>query len=90
MTNIEANSCGTTVIAADAPGLRDSVKDGYSGLLYEYGNIDQLAEKIVDILSDEALRSKLEAGALEWAARFDWDLAAEKFHNLCIEVAGRK
>ena len=33
LTNIEANSCGTAVVAANSPGLRDSVDDGRSGLL---------------------------------------------------------
>ncbi|MCP4705802.1 MAG: glycosyltransferase family 4 protein, partial [candidate division Zixibacteria bacterium] len=36
LTNIEANACGTAVIAANSPGLRDSVKDGETGFLYEY------------------------------------------------------
>ena len=35
LTNIEANACGTAVIAANSPGLRDSVKDGETGFLYE-------------------------------------------------------
>ncbi len=87
LTNIEANSCGTTVIAANTPGLRDSVKDGISGLLYDYGDIRQLADRITRILSDEELRRRLETGAQEWAARFNWDTAAEEFMGLCEEVA---
>lgn len=90
LTNIEANSCGTAVVAANSPGLRDSVRDNFSGLLYEFGNIDQLAEKIVTVLNDSALREKLEKGALEWAARFDWDQAADKFLGLCLETAEGK
>ena len=33
LTNIEANACGTVAVASDADGLRDSVKDGETGLL---------------------------------------------------------
>jgi glycosyltransferase involved in cell wall biosynthesis len=87
LTNIEANSCGTTVVAANTPGLRDSVKDGFSGLLYDFGDIAQLAEKIEQVLTDSELRAKLEAGALEWAARFNWDTAADEFLYLCRQVA---
>jgi glycosyltransferase involved in cell wall biosynthesis len=87
LTNIEANSCGTAVVAADTPGLRDSVKDGVSGLLYEYGDIAQLADKIRLLLTDHELRARVEAGGLAWAARFNWDLAADRFLNLCREVA---
>ncbi len=86
LTNIEANSCGTAVIAADSPGLRDSVRDGVSGLLYEYGNIGQLAEHILSLLSDPARRQQLEQGGVRWAAQFDWDMAAERFLKLCLET----
>jgi glycosyltransferase involved in cell wall biosynthesis len=88
LTNIEANAVGTTVVAADAPGLRDSVQDGHTGLLYQYGNIEQLAEKIRSILTDDQLRGRLEKGAVEWADRFNWDAAASKFEALLLEITG--
>lgn len=87
LTNIEANSCGTAVVAADSPGLRDSVRDGVSGLLYEYGNVGQLADRTVALLTDSARRERLEQGGRQWAAQFDWDIAAEKFLNLCVDTA---
>lgn len=90
LTNIEANSCGTTVIAANSPGLRDSVRDEVSGLLYEFGEINTLAEKIYYILINDVQREKLERGGLEWAARFNWDAAADKFLELCMETAASK
>ena len=90
LTNIEANAVGTTVVAANSPGLKDSVKDGVSGLLYEYGDIAQLLEKLLSILRDDAYRRKLELGALEWAARFNWDDAAAEFEKLLIEIVGEQ
>jgi len=90
LTNIEANSVGTTVIAADSPGLRDSVRDGQTGLLYEYGNIEQLAEKLMMILSDTDLRQKLQEGGLEWAARFNWDSAAREFETLLHKMMEKR
>jgi glycosyltransferase involved in cell wall biosynthesis len=86
LTNIESNSVGTTVIAADVPGLRDSVRDGETGFLYEYGNIDQLATKLAMILTDDDLRGRLEQGGLVWAERFNWDKAARDFEKLALEV----
>ncbi len=88
LTNIESNACGTAVIAARTPGLRDSVKDGSSGLLYEYGRIDELADKLLRLLQDKAAREPLERGGLRWADRFNWDAAAGKFEQLLQEVAG--
>ena len=87
LTNIEANACGTSVIAANSPGLRDSVVDNETGYLYEYGNIDQLAEKLEMILLDDTIRTGLETGGRNWAARFNWDDAADKFLNILQTVA---
>ncbi|MCK4574321.1 MAG: glycosyltransferase family 4 protein [candidate division Zixibacteria bacterium] len=89
LTNIESNSVGTTVIAANSPGLRDSVRDGETGFLYEYGNIEQLTQKLLAVLTDEALRHKLEQGGLKWAEEFNWDSAARKFEKLILELGGK-
>lgn len=88
LTNIEANACGTTVIASRSPGLRDSVNDSVSGLLYEYGDIDELADKLTMILDNDSERRRLEQGGLEWAERFNWDAAADKFEELIMQVGG--
>ena len=77
LTVTEANACGTPAVASDVPGLRDAVKDGETGLLYEYGNIEQLAEKIMLLLRDEHLRSRLSTGALAYAQSLTWDTSAK-------------
>ena len=82
LTVIEANACGTPVVASDVPGLRDAVIDGETGLLYEYGNIEQLAEKILLLLRDEHLRLRLAAGALSYAQSLTWDASA----NIMLDV----
>jgi len=76
LTNIEANACGTPAVASDADGLRDSVKDGETGLLFPYGDHDALAEKLIAVLGDSALRSRLTENAVAWANTFTWDKAA--------------
>ena len=86
LTNIEANSVGTAVVAANSPGLRDSVRDGQTGFLYEYGNVDQLADKLLSILENESIRTNLEQGGMAWAEQFNWDAAARKFETLILQV----
>jgi len=86
ITNLEANACGTLVISANSPGLRDSVKHGESGLLYEYGNIEELTNCILQILDDENYRIKLSEGAIQWAKSFDWNTSAKQMLAKCEEV----
>jgi glycosyltransferase involved in cell wall biosynthesis len=78
LTNVEANACGTVCVAADAPGLRDSVKDGQTGLLYPWGDVDALAERVTRLLADPSLRRRMEAGALEWAASLTWERCGDE------------
>ncbi|RKX29498.1 MAG: hypothetical protein DRP47_01565 [Candidatus Zixiibacteriota bacterium] len=86
LTNIESNSVGTPVVAANVPGLRDSVQDGVTGYLYEHGNIDELADRLTTILTDKSLQITLRQGSLEWASRFNWDNAAKEFEQLILTM----
>jgi glycosyltransferase involved in cell wall biosynthesis len=86
ITNIEANACGTPVVSANVPGLRDSVSIGNSGLLYEYGNIEDLKEKIDIALINEKKKQHLREGAVSWAKSFSWDISAEKMISLCQKI----
>lgn len=86
LTVTEANACGTPCIAYDVPGLRDSIRDGETGLLVPHGDINALAEAIVKVLSDGKLRAKLSRNAIEWASNFSWDKTAEEFERVLQEV----
>lgn len=83
ITNIEANASGTPVVSANVPGLRDSVRDGVSGLLYPYGNIEVLARTLVRVLVDHPERQRLSEGAVQWASTFTWERSAREMLDLC-------
>ncbi|MBC8144401.1 MAG: glycosyltransferase family 4 protein [bacterium] len=82
IVNAEANACGTPAIAADSPGLRDSVQHGHNGLLYPYGDVDTLTEHLLLVLRDNELRARLEKGALEFAKTLSWDDTAQTTLNV--------
>lgn len=90
LTNIEANACGTPVVAADVPGLRDSARDGETGLLFPHGDIVALRERLTRLLVDRGLWEKLSRGGLAWAASFHWDETARATEALIGRIiAGR-
>lgn len=78
LTVVEANACGAPVVAADVPGLRDSVVNGETGLLYEFGNIDDLVAKMKVFLDSVEERNRFRDRALAWAAKFDWEVATDE------------
>ena len=79
---LEANACGTPAIAYDVPGLRDSIRDGKTGLLVPDGNIVALNDAIVKVLSNSEFRGKLSQNALKWASSFSWDTSVGQFTQL--------
>lgn len=90
LTNIEANACGTPVVCADVPGLRDSARDGESALLYPHGDIPALADCLRRIIANDDLREKLTLGGIQWAENFHWEEAARETELILQEVAQGK
>ena len=90
LTVVEANACGTPVVANDVPGLRDSVRHGETGLIAARGSESAFAAALASILSDPELRARLALGARRWAARFTWEAAAEAMATVIVAAARRK
>jgi glycosyltransferase involved in cell wall biosynthesis len=87
LTVVEAGACGTAVIAADAPGLRDSVRHDETGLLVPYGDRAALGRALVRVLTEAPLRERLAAAGVNWARRFTWpDCAARSLAALTAEL----
>lgn len=82
LTVVEAAKLGTTTVACDVPGLRDSVRNGETGLLFPVGDKIACAFEMDRIYSDDDLRTRLEEEAKSYADEFRWDTAAELTVNL--------
>lgn len=93
ITVIEVNAVGTPVVATDAPGLRDAVRHGETGLLVSDGPSQafttRLADSIGALLADDALALHLSQGALAWSRRFSWDATAERTAHAIDSVLAR-
>lgn len=76
---IEANTCGTPVIASDVPGLRDSVLDGEAGYLVSYGDVSGFTDAMLTVMKDRDLRERLGSNAKEWAGNFTWEKSSMAF-----------
>jgi glycosyltransferase involved in cell wall biosynthesis/O-antigen/teichoic acid export membrane protein len=86
ITSIEANACGTPVVAADVPGLRDSVQHNRTGLLVAHGKAELFAEAIVDLIQQQEKREAFSEEALSWSKQFHWEASATKFFKVLSSV----
>ncbi len=78
LTVVEANQCGLPVVASDAPGLRDSVRDGETGVLVPYGDAQAMAAHALLLLRDSAYLERMAASARAWAGSFNWDRCVDE------------
>ncbi len=74
----EAQATGTPVVAAAVGGLTTVVRDGHSGLLVDGHDPGAWADALRRVVVDDALRVRLEAGALEQARLFSWERTAAR------------
>jgi glycosyltransferase involved in cell wall biosynthesis len=75
---IESNALGTPNVATDAPGLRDSVRDGETGFLVPEGDVEAFAARMGSLLGDDTLAERMSAAAIAWSRDFDWDRTAAR------------
>ncbi len=86
ITVIEANACGTPVIASDVIGLRDSVIPNKTGILVPLKDIDALAMAMNRMIVDPTYRISMTNSAINWAKNFDWDQQSKRFFNVISDA----
>lgn len=74
---LEAQACGTPVVAAAVGGLTTAVEHGRSGLLVDGHDPDDFAHALGRIALHPGERERMAAAAVEHASRFSWEQTAE-------------
>ena len=70
---LEAQACGTPVVATAVGGLRTAVADGISGVLVDGHDPKAWSSVIARLLQEPQRRVLLSMGAFEHASHFGWD-----------------
>ena len=75
---LEAQSCGTPVVATAIGGLRTAVSDGISGSLVDGHDPRAWSAVISRLIAEPQRRWLLSMGAVEHASHFGWENTARK------------
>ena len=75
---VEAQACGTPVVAAAVGGLTTAIEHGEGGLLVEGHDPEEYAAVLDQLLGDEPARRVMGEAARRHALRFGWDATARK------------
>jgi D-inositol-3-phosphate glycosyltransferase len=83
---LEAQACGTPVVAASVGGLRTAVRDGYSGVLVDGHDPVVWAQVLAGLLDSPGRLASLSQGAREHASGFGWQTTAGRLMGVYTEA----
>jgi len=80
ITIMEAASCGTPSVGYNVGGVKDSIRNNYTGMLAS--NDRELLELTGRLLSDAKSREVMSKNCKLWAKAFSWDKTAKVFETI--------
>lgn len=78
LVTAETMAAGLPYVNSAIPATVEITQNGQGGLLYEPGNTDQLAKKIICLLSDKKLYFQKQLEGQRFAKRYDWSHIASQ------------
>ena len=83
---IEAAACGLPLIAVDKGAVSEVCRNDINGHLCEPGNVAEISEAMVKILSDAKIRKKFVANSIKIASEHDFEKTLDRFINIYKNV----
>ena len=83
---LEAMACSVPVISSNSGGLPEVNIDGVSGYLSNIGDVKEMAENALKIISDENNLNSFKKKALEVAKQFSVEKIVPLYENLYLEA----
>ena len=77
----EAMGCGCAVVSTDIDGVRDYAVDGCTAMLSPARDAGVLADNLVRLLQDDALRVQLAAAGHQNIQRFQWEQSTRELEG---------
>jgi glycosyltransferase involved in cell wall biosynthesis len=84
--NLEALAAGVPIIATAVEGNLEQIRDGVEGYLIPADDVDALAAKIEQIISNPELRNHLGKNALARSYAFDWKYMVDRYEKSYEQV----
>lgn len=85
---IEAMACGKPCLASNLPGVRTVVDDTKTGFLVELNNVDNLTEKIKNILENEILTKEMgQAGRKKVEAKYNHKIVINQIDRIYVSLS---
>jgi glycosyltransferase involved in cell wall biosynthesis len=85
---MEAMACGRPVVATRVGGTEDLITHGETGILFDPGDVDALADGLIRVLEDPERAAAMGRRAREWTERqMTWEGLSRRYEAVYEEVA---
>lgn len=86
LTILESMACGTPIVASEIGGIPDSVENYKNGFLCKPNDENDLAQKIIQLLTDKKIQENMTSYCLSKISDYSWEKIAEQTESLYEEV----
>jgi len=85
MLLLEAMAAGKPVVATNTGAATELIQNGKNGMLVNLGDVEDLAGKVIKLLSDNQLMSLISQESRKTVEAFSWEKISEHIHKLYID-----
>jgi glycosyltransferase involved in cell wall biosynthesis len=83
----EYMAAGKAIVASSAGQITEVIQDGYNGILVEPGNVDELAQAIINLFKDPTRRERLGQNARQQAVtQHSWEQYINRLEKIYESV----
>jgi glycosyltransferase involved in cell wall biosynthesis len=83
---IEGASVGTPCVGYNVTGLKDSIRNGVTGVLCELSP-EAMSQAVIKLYEDKRKYQKMITSAEKWSKNFSWTKSSNKSLNLIKKLA---
>lgn len=88
---IEAMACGVPTIGTNVGGIPEVIEDGVDGYICELGDIKDIANKAINLLSDSELHQKMSNQAIKSVQqKFNSERIVSNYEDLYYSILSNK
>ena len=86
---LEANACGLAVVAIGEGGVRETVRDGFNGIIVPNRDPSALGGAVLDLIKDPKKAESMGKNGREWVGQYwTWKRCIENLEQFLMETAG--
>ena len=79
---LEASACGLPVIGGASGGAPDAVKHGITGYVVDGNDVEEIADRSIELLRDSELRATMGAAGRKWVVdEWRWQIWSHEFNK---------